>query len=193
MASEPKWEKWRLMDCARLYEWVALLARLDPDSIRVDENLYAWSTVHFRVADENFWDLLRIAESSVIAGTLTCHLSSLERAGMSEVLMPEFLRWARSKGLTIPPELAPAEGIGTAASAADATSIQGIDGLRDLINALGGPVLGSDPAAVRSFAKKAGVMKDGDNPLRTPRTWSRAEIEPMLKAAIESWRQRETK
>lgn len=80
----------------------------------------------------------------------------------------------------------------TAASASAADSIEGIDGLRDLIKALGGPVLG-DEAAVRSFAKKAGIMKDGDNPQRTRRTWRRAEIEPMLKAEIESRRQREAK
>lgn len=190
MAPEPKWETWRLMDCARLYELVALLARVEPDSIRVeDDDDASWPRKRFLVASERFHDFLRVAESSVNAGTLACLNGGLYWECMNEVLMSEFLRWARSKELPIPPELKSAEGTGTAAgSASDATSIEGIDGLRDLIKDLGGPGLG-DPAAVRNFAKKAGILRDGDNPRRTKRVWSRTEIEPSLTAVIERWRQ----
>ncbi|HYO65154.1 MAG TPA: hypothetical protein VEU33_03645 [Archangium sp.] len=190
MASEPKWEKWRRMDCAPLYKLVALLVRLDPDSIGFEDVEHSWDEKRFRIRDERFIDYLEMAEASVSAGALACRVTNLfHRAGMDEVLMSEFLTWARSKKLPIPPELDPVEGTGTAAaSASDATSIEGIDGLRELIKALGGPVLG-DPASVRNFAKKAGILRDGDNPKRTKRTWRRAEIEPKLIAAIESWRQ----
>ncbi|WNG38762.1 hypothetical protein F0U61_37645 [Archangium violaceum] len=189
MAPEPKWETWRRMDCARLYELVALLARVEPDSIEVEYDYESWPQERFLVESERFHDFLRMAESSVSARTLACYGGSSARAAMNDFLMSEFSRWALAKELPIPPELKWAGGTSTvASSASDATSIDGIDGLRDLIKALGGPVLG-DAAAVRNFAKKAGILRDGDNPKRTKRTWMRAEIEPMLTAAIESWRQ----
>lgn len=190
MEPEPKWETWRRMDCARLYELVALLARVEPDSITYEEYYEeGWLRIRFLTESERFHDILRMAESSVTAGTLSSHngcITSL--AILSNFLMSEFSRWALAKELSIPPELKWAGGTSTAAgSASDATSIEGIDGLRNLIKALGGPALGDD-AAVRSFAKKAGIQRDGDNPKRTKRTWIRAEIEPRLIAAIERWR-----
>lgn len=184
MASEPNWELWRHIDSAPLWHFVALLAGLEPDSIRMN-----WRDDEWKGANEKFATLLRIADSSVRAHKLRCQGYGSDPR-QNNVLMPEFLRWAASKGFSIPPELRPLEETGdSSASVSAATTIRGIDELRVLIEALGGPVLG-DAAAVRSFAKKAGIMKDGDNPRHTTRTWSRAEIEPKLTVAIESLQQK---
>jgi len=177
------------MECARLYEWVALIAGLDPDSVRAVEERFSPGRIRLQGVDENFKMLLQIAEASMRARTLVHHGNSLELPVRSMVLRSVFLTWARSKDLPIPAELTSVDGAGTAAAnASDDTTIKGIDGLRAFIIELGGPVIG-DPAAVRRFAKKAGVMADGDNPQHLPRSWKRAEIESKLMAAIEKWRQ----
>ena len=177
------------MDSARLYEWVALIAGLDPDSVSAVEERFSPGRTRLQGVDENFKTLLQIAEASMRARTLVHHGNSLELPVRSMVLRSVFLTWARSKGFPIPAELTSVEGASTAtANASDATDIKGIKGLRALIKELGGPVLGHD-AAVRSFAKKAGVMRAGENPKHEKRTWKRAEIEPKLIAAIEKWRQ----
>jgi len=139
-------------------------------------------TIEWEGANESFHRFLRIAISSAHAGKLQCQ-SSGANTSRNSVLMSEFLRWAQSKGLPIPPELKPQEGAGKArADAGTSHHIEGIKGLRDLIAELG-LALGDD-AAVRSFAKKAGIMQPGDNPSHEKRSWDRAEIEPKLREAI---------
>ena len=216
MAPEPDWELWRYMDRAHLWQLVALLAGLDPDSIShgpmswiirtpKDFNRVEWNGVN-----ENFHRLLRIAESSLAARSLACITLDYPTC-RSYVRLPEFLRWAHAKGLRVPPELQPPGRVPTPpagagdtarskelvapaevqppgrpgvvpAGAGVSTRIEGIKGLRDFIAKLG-LTLG-DEAAVRTFAKKAGIMQAGDNPAHEKRSWDRAEVEPKLREAI---------
>lgn len=182
MASEPKWEKWRRMDCAPLYKLVALLVRLDPESIGFEDVDHSWGEKRFRVRDERFLDYLELAEASLSAGALACRVTNLfHRAGMDEVLMSEFLSWARSKELPIPPELEPPERTGPASTGAAASSL--IEGTKEFMKfcEAHGLVFGSDRAA-REFIKKAGIKPIDENAKKGRRVYDAAAIEPKVVA-----------
>ncbi|MCY1081449.1 hypothetical protein [Archangium lansingense] len=185
MASEPKWDKWRRMDCAPLYQLVALLIRLDPESIGFEDVEHSWGEKRFRVEDERFLDYLEMAESSVRAGALSCRVTSIfHRAGMDEVLMSEFLNWARSKELPIPPELEPPERTGpTSTGAAASSQIKGIKEFMRFCE-VRGLVFGSERAA-RAFIEKAEIKPIDDHAKKGRRVYDAAAVEPKVLAESE--------
>jgi len=107
MAPGPDWELWRHIESAKLWQFVALLAGVDPDSITRRWNR-SDDKIEWEGANDSFHRLLRIAVSSV-AHNLACRSYGRD-AENNPVLMSEFLRWAQSKGFPIPPELRPPEG-----------------------------------------------------------------------------------
>jgi len=100
--NEPNWKKWGRKDTAPLWQPVALLSGLDPDSLsgqRVDDGFV------FR-ATEKFRELLDLATSSIKAKKLRAlYPIHPQLYCFFDVEMPEFLRWARSKKLDIPSQL----------------------------------------------------------------------------------------
>jgi hypothetical protein len=107
--SEPDWEKWTRKDTARLWELAALLAGLDPDSIDAWQTRASADGIEFEPVNEQFNTIFDLAESSHKAGKLKAlgQLSAERwRNYFLDVEVPEFLRWARSKRLNLPPELA---------------------------------------------------------------------------------------
>lgn len=185
MASEPKWEKWRRMDCAPLYKLVALLVRLDPDSIGFEDVDHSLDEKRFRIRDERFIDYLEMAEASVSAGALACRVTNLfHRAGMDEVLMSEFLSWARSKELPIPPELEPLERTGPASTGAAASSQ--IKGIKEFMKfcEVRGLKFGSERAA-RAFIETAEIKPIDDHAKKGRRIYDAAAVEPKVLAESE--------
>jgi hypothetical protein len=190
MASEPDWDMWRRIDSAPLWQFVALLAGLDPDSIEPKQDRIEHN--EWRGTNEDFHRFLTIAVSSVQAHKLQCQAYG-STPWRNRVLTSEFLRWAQSKEIPIPPEWKPLpeETGDTSAGVVVSTRIEGINGLRVLIKELG-LTLGHD-AAVRSFAKRAGIMRTGENQQRRRLSWERSEIEPMLIEAIKDRLEKQTK
>jgi hypothetical protein len=175
MESEPNWEKWRHMDAALLWKLVALLARCDPDSISTEQPFR--SSPIFHTGGARFRELLQIAESGVIAGTLRCHGIQVQWPARNTILMSEFLRWAQSKGLPIPPELKPPEPTGTApASQATSRRIESYKELMPFCEARG-LKFGSERAA-HEFLKRAGIKPvNGDSKQGRRVVWDAAEVE----------------
>jgi hypothetical protein len=181
MASEPNWEKWRRMEAAEIWQFVALLDRLDPDSI-VTEQSYMFS-LQFWNASQRFHDIRKIAESAVEAGTLRCLSIGLWDC-TSMVLMSEFLRWAQSREFPIPPELKPPAATGSASTGAAASSqIKGVKAFREFCEARG-LVLNSDRAAY-AFMDKADIEPIDGHAKKGRRIWDAAAIEPKVNAESE--------
>ncbi|KFA89970.1 hypothetical protein Q664_31515 [Archangium violaceum Cb vi76] len=189
------------MDCAPLYQLVALLIRLDPESIGFEDVDHSWGEKRFRIRDERFrverfLDYLEMAEASVSAGALACRVTNLfHRAGMDEVLMSEFLSWARSKELPIPPELeppgrtepastGPAVSSGPASTGAAASSQ--IKGIKEFMKFCEdrGLEFGSDRAA-RAFIEKAGIEPIDGHAKKGRRIYDAAAVEPKVLAESE--------
>ena len=98
--------------------------------------------------------------------------------------MSEFLRWAKSKDLPIPPELQPPEGTGPAATGAVASSrIEGYKELMPFCEARG-LEFGSERAA-HEFLKRAGIKPINGHPKKGRRVWDAAELERAVIAEIE--------
>lgn len=66
---------------------------------------------------------------------------------------------------------------------AGAGMVEGIEGLRRVIQRLGGKV-GASERAVQKFAVRAGIMKPGENAKKAERIWDLAEIEPKVIAEV---------
>jgi hypothetical protein len=177
MASEPKWEKWRRMDSARLWQLVALLDRREPDSIVIGDE----SVLTFHNTGLGFEDILAIAESGVAAGTLSCLDAGSTAHSMRTVLMSEFLRWAQSKGLSIPPELKPPEGTGPTSTGAAASSQ--IKGTKEFMKfcEVRGLVFGSERAA-RAFIENAEIKPIDEHAKKGRRVYDAAAVEPKVLA-----------
>lgn len=184
------------MDAARLWQLVALLARLNPDSA-----LHWQYGTQFR----EYGKLKALAEGSVSAGLLKC-LTYYQRPDQNQVLMSEFLKWAQSKRLSIPPELAPPErtgpaSTGTAASSGPAstgtTASSGpastgavassqIKGIKEFMRfcEVRGLVFGSERAA-RAFIEKSEIKPIDGHAKKGRRVYDAAAIEPKVLAESE--------
>jgi hypothetical protein len=60
--------------------------------------------------------------------------------------------------------------------------VEGIEGLRLLIQSIGKRTLGDDPAAVRNIATKAGVLVKGSNKKKARIRLLKADVEAKLRA-----------
>lgn len=159
------------MDVATVREWVALLARLDPDTVCSSR----WQAGTFENATPEFNRLLRIAGSS------SFDVVSISIGGGPAAIRVKrtvFLAWAKSKGLEVPTELSEPTTV-----VAEERRVEGIKGLRDLVAELGGPQLGGD-RSVRRFALRSGIARPGENSQKVKLSWALSEIEPKVRALI---------
>ena len=174
---------WGRMDCATPEQLVNLLCRIDPDSSPEIES----------TRQAKYEQVLEITLAAIrartlpllkdVPGQLTREFDIAELRAPSRVKTMDFLRWAHAKRFSIPPPLKRLLSSDIRPRVAEDERIVGIRGLRTLIRE-NGLILGDD-AAVRSFAKSAGIIIDGDNVRHEKRWWSRKKIVPLIRKAIE--------
>ena len=95
---EPKWEFWKLMGSVEVWQAVALMVRLDPDS------LLPRLRGQYEGADSDFYSLLRIIRSRL--GDIPAESLHLSDPDKTAVKLAVICTWMAKNGLKVPPELA---------------------------------------------------------------------------------------
>lgn len=173
------------MDAAQLWQLVALLARLNPDLS------LSWP---YCPQFKEYGKLKAIAEGSVYARQLKC-LTYYQRPDQNHVLMSEFLKWAQSKRLPIPPELKPPErtepastgpAVSSGAPSTGAAASLQIKGIKEFMRfcEVRGLVFGSERAA-RAFIEKAGIEPIDGHAKKGRRIYDATTVEPKVLAESE--------
>ncbi len=163
-APEPDWEMWRLMGTVYLWQAAALLARLNPDRLRLRDS------GEFEGSNPTFIRMLRIMRSNT--AEMDFEALSLEGADRHRVKLGVACRWAEKKGLSVPEELVQLmeRDSSTTAKRTDPAEEPYIDGLnnmcREFENA-GGRRLGKDkPRALRDLLRNEGIKLESVSGLK---------------------------
>lgn len=99
---KPDWGIWNTKRHARLWQAVALLCDLSPESLEFRHPPGTRDELLGRFTSK-FANLLELAKSGIAAGSLKVLKLDLENTENSDIDMTTFVTWAHGKGYPIPP------------------------------------------------------------------------------------------
>lgn len=104
------WSLWVKIDSARVCDLLALFSGLNPDGLRTERRgILPPVTVFFpqgasEPEKDSYNRLKRLAMSAIDVGTLPLLENTItQRREVAQVRVADFLKWARQKGLEVPP------------------------------------------------------------------------------------------